>query len=1090
MRRLAAISASLWLLLLSFISIKAFAQLGNVSSNSNYHNRIEYQNFHWQVFHTPSFHLYFPRGANSLSAFIARELLPAKSLIQKRMGGNAATPAAIIIYPSLGSQYESSIGSRETQPLTVPTFVGKGSRMVLHYDGSYKDLKDQLYTGLSRVAWEKEIEQNSSIGNQVKGAIKSEPLPYWFKEGAIRYFAVGWTISQEESFRRILLADSPGSFYFLAAYYPAQTGAAFCYYLSLQQREDAPKQLLYQLRKGKSLDRALRLVCKQPADSLYRACFDWYRQRFNGSTRAEIGLFTKQDSSNNDNETQSEEAISNASIKLLKRVAKKGTVNNYQLDPSGKNLAFTVSFPTHSRSVYIASLKERSASNASDVHRVCTYQLPPWMKDHKADQFPILNWTAQGSELLVVYPQKGKLTVSHISAGGNIIRKTALPFIDGLSSIRSLGSDRYLLTAWVHGQSDLVIYDANKEKYLPVINDVPDDGEPAISPENGATVSSPDQQNAIAAKPIYFSSSRKGDTAFGQDSLHVYHGIYRVASSKVMPVLTDTNVFTSYTNPILIDDKHLLLLATIKGKTSLALLDLNHAQDAKEQSTAKDLLLLGGSLYPYQYASNTRRITFFRREKDSIEVVSGSIDQWIENAKANAIADTMLSPWLLDYQARITAKQKEDSILRAARDAGGSSFLEGIFSSMNKDKRGGKDAKSDSSAYQYTPAKAKPYVLQLYSAYFFAKVNNDYFINRYQPYRAFQGSFKFPEVGGMVQGGLSDLFEHHNLSIAYRLPAGSEGSMFFTKYSNTAKRLDWSLAYYRNVESLHPDPDRAWVDEDGRHYPNTAKVKTHYYELGLSYPLSNYSTIGGNIFFRKDRTVFLATDLYSLTFPALTEMWAGIPLWLESKHLRPTLSNLHRGWEGSVATDVFKSFSGKETFVGAINLSAQWHQPIYKYITLVVKGQAAYSGGDRKVLYNLGGVDNSLTPRIDSTVHFRQSAPYAFQKLVTPFRGYLQNSLYGSRYALLNADVYFPLFESLIPIETAFPSINQLQVGLFVDVARAGGDTRYTTAEKGWLYSYGFSARTKLAGYPLRFDIGWPGRFSNAPVWYLSLNLL
>ena len=153
-------------------------------------------------------------------------------------------------------------------------------------------------------------------------------------------------------------------------------------------------------------------------------------------------------------------------------------------------------------------------------------------------------------------------------------------------------------------------------------------------------------------------------------------------------------------------------------------------------------------------------------------------------------------------------------------------------------------------------------------------------------------------------------------------------------------------------------------------------------------------------------------------------------------------------------------------------MNVSWHKPLYKYITLVLQGHAGYSGGDHSVLYNLGGVDNNITPRVDSTVHFSQDAPYAFQALVTPFRGYYQNSLYGSRYALLNADIYFPLFQSLIPLETPLSFLNNLQLGLFTDLAAACGKPLYSTAGKGWQTAYGFSARTTLADtlYALIWD--------------------
>lgn len=36
---------------------------------------------------------------------------------------------------------------------------------------------------------------------------------------------------------------------------------------------------------------------------------------------------------------------------------------------------------------------------------------------------------------------------------------------------------------------------------------------------------------------------------------------------------------------------------------------------------------------------------------------------------------------------------------------------------------------------------------------------------------------------------------------------------------------------------------------------------------------------------------------------------------------------------------------------------------------------------------------------------------------------------------------------------------------------------------------HGLSARSKLAGYPIRFDIAWPGRFNKKPLFYFSLNI-
>ena len=142
------------------------------------------------------------------------------------------------------------------------------------------------------------------------------------------------------------------------------------------------------------------------------------------------------------------------------------------------------------------------------------------------------------------------------------------------------------------------------------------------------------------------------------------------------------------------------------------------------------------------------------------------------------------------------------------------------------------------------------------------------------------------------------------------------------------------------------------------------------------------------------------------------------------------------------------------------------------------------------MLYIFGGQNNNVTPRVDTAVHFSQSAPFAFQSLVAPFRGYYQNCLYGNQYLLANADLYFPLFQTLIPIETPLPAINNLQPGLLADFGAARQTWNYLYPEPGKsLWSFGMGMRTTLAGYPLRLEVAWPGTFKKQPVWYFSLSL-
>ena len=981
--------------------------------------RFQYHSYHWRTFHTSAFHIYFPVGYDSLCAHIAGRMPGATALIRKRMATSLQQTPNILVYPSADQLYESNAGSSETKDVTLPTFIAKGSRLLLAYTGSYEDVDRQLNEALVRAIWEAQL--NEGLEAQAAGTVHTDQVPYWMKEGMIRYFAHGWPLEAEDQLLQSITTMQPCHWEAIAGTQQALAGQALCYYLSRAYYPEVPMQLYFLLRKRKPLPRALRLITKTEADSVLAGCLDFYRSRI-------LQPDAPKDST--------------GQLTIIPR--KKGKVFSVLADPAQEVVAYTIS-TWHRRTVYLYDLRTRQTT------RVIHYDLPPWINDHSSDLYPLLAWN--GKELLVTLPVKKDITIRRYDRNGHLRDRFPQEGVDGVSTV--LPDDKnFLLAAWRKGQSDIVRYNSQRNKYTPLTYDRYDDGEPVINEKY---------------KVIYFVSNRpltskKEDTICRQ-------GIFRLKENQVSFMTVDQegdNI--RWQLPQVLPDGRIIATTTQNGRRQFAELF--------------DQPILGPLFQPAQFSANGKDVLISRSTRDSLFISRQDLDTWLGDSTAN-----QPSPWLNDYGTMAAARAKEDSLLRAAAGNNQPSFLDGMLSRGRTKEQQSARQDSVAQALKYEPGKVHPYLLQLYSAYFIAKVNNDYFFNRYQPYLAYQGMFKAPATGGMAQGGFSDLFENHHFTIAYRIPAGSEGSDFFVRYRNTAKKTDWGLAYYRKAEDLKPDPYRNWKDEDGRTYPNTAKVKTNYYEVFLQHPLSYFSAVEATLGFRQDKTVFLATERYSLDFPPVKSLWSMLTVAYKINRLQSTLPLLSKGFRGGVAVDVFKGFTQRQDALVGLSLHGAWHKPIYKYITLVVQAKAGYSAGDRRILYNLGGVENNVTPRIDSTVHFAQEAPFAFQTLITPFRGHYQNSLYGSQYALLNADVYFPLFQTLIPLETPLSAINNLQLGVFSDIAAAGGNKNYTTAAKGWQAAYGLSARTTLAGYPLRFDIAWPGDFSKQPVWYLSLNV-
>lgn len=998
------------------------------------YQRVQYQKLHWRAYHAKQFSIYFPAdAADSLYRLVAVEMPQAMERIRKATLKEVPANINVVIYPSVNKAYESNIGMYEPGRYPYPVFVNRGKRVVISFNGSYTELKADLDEALVRAMWESQVkggEGEPSASTNKKGT--AADIPYWFKEGAIRYFAHHWRIEDEGKFRQSFASQHFTSWQQVTNWQPRLAGQAFCYFVDQQYFPKATAQTIFQLKKKKSLARAIRLVTKTDLDSLTSKCLRYYAIRF---------------------EAKSDTDAKATTITTIHHP--KGIVQCLLLNQSKTHAVYTVLY-NNKRTVYISDLKTGISRKAT------TYKLPPWIDEHSKDQYPLLQWHKNDQQFYVALPVKGKVTIKRYSVDGTMEEQTILEGVDGIRSFQPLSDREFLLTAYREGQSDIISYNDNKGNVTGFTDDEYDDASPIQTGDGNGLLWMGNRPKKYNERRIYLIG-----VGYKKDTL--YQGVYRKTDTLITPLLVDSIGYVKYDRPVLLSDNRLLLTTTKSGKEQYLLLNYE---------TGKTEPL--GDFEPAQYITRSDEMTSYKVVGDSISFSVLSFKSWLNEHKVNDIK----SAWLQDYDKMKEAQAKEDSLLNRGKDTTHYA-MDDIFKSRpdekaKKGKKRDKAVKGDG---------AEPYILQLHSAYFTAQVNNNYFINRYQPYFNYQGQFKFPEVGGMTKGGFTDLLENHHFNISYRLPAATEGSDINIRYENTAQKVDWGFSYFRKVETLKPDTKRNWVDENGRQYPSNAKVKTHHYEFLVRRPLTFYSAITLQLALRQDRTIFLATDKYTLDFPALENAWSINTLSYRINKLKPTLPGLFTGYKANGFLDGFKGSDKTGPFVFGLTTSVEWHKPLYKYITLVTQVHAGYSGGDEKILYNLGGTNNNVTPQQDTSVHFAQAAPYAFQTLVAPFRGRLQNSLYGNKYALINLDVYVPIFQTLIPLQTPLPFINNLQFGMLCDMATARETWHIPSAKGNSLVSYGFSMKSSLAGYPLRIDLAWPGTFSRKPLWYFSLSL-
>ena len=114
-----------------------------------------------------------------------------------------------------------------------------------------------------------------------------------------------------------------------------------------------------------------------------------------------------------------------------------------------------------------------------------------------------------------------------------------------------------------------------------------------------------------------------------------------------------------------------------------------------------------------------------------------------------------------------------------------------------------------------------------------------------------------------------------------------------------------------------------------------------------------------------------------------------------------------------------------------------------------------------------------------------------------PLRGFDYNARSGSKFALMNAELRFPMFKYLVfgPLPLAFQNIQGV---LFTDIGTVWTDNKKLQlfhkeddrlATKDLLVGMGFGTRIFLLYFPVKFDVAWSYDFQrfSMPKYYISL---
>jgi hypothetical protein len=409
------------------------------------------------------------------------------------------------------------------------------------------------------------------------------------------------------------------------------------------------------------------------------------------------------------------------------------------------------------------------------------------------------------------------------------------------------------------------------------------------------------------------------------------------------------------------------------------------------------------------------------------------------------------------------------------------------------------DPKTDK-IVRFNPSRIVPYRLKFRTDDLKTTVDNSLLFEGLESYAGTPNDFRTPPAGILAKGVFKDLFEDYILSGGVRVPLTFNGAEYFMVFDNKKHRIDRRIALYRKSQSYKINNNNsASSPESQRNRLNTVLGQ---YEI--RYPVDLYTSFRATGTLRQDRSFQLATDDLSLNGKTLTEQRAAIRLSAVFDNTIDIDLNIRTGSRGKFWIEAVKGvqinpeqsqFNLKNGFMTVIGLDARHYQRLDRRSIFATRLAGGTSFGSERILYFLGGVDQSLFPKFNNKIPIPTGDDFAFQTSATSVRGFAFNIRNGNSFAVWNNEIRVPIFKYFSQKPTLGAFWRNFQLVGFFDAGTAwqgkspydkenpinitqisNPPTVYVTVNyfrDPIVAGYGFGVRSTLFGFYLRADYGW-----------------
>ena len=1028
------------LFMVVFVNLPLSAQFYYGSQVDFGKRKVQYGKFLWSYYQYDKYDVYFYQNGRQLAIHAQSVIEKNLEAIEQKFNTNIDDKFNVLIFNTLSDFNQTNLGtlSKSTYTSGGITYI-IGNKIFIYFNGDITNFDTQLLAGLYKLVIEKSV--NSTYFKAI--LTNSEKRIDWFSDGMISYYTDTWTTNTDALFRDLIKSGKVKNLTSTDEKYAVIVGHSVWKYIAEYYNYDLPEEMFLRAIQMSNpynvFETALGLSFKE----FSKAWYNYYSNMYATSGGLDMNLH------------------SSLPIKI-----KKGELRRIKFSNDGRYLAYSTN-ESGLKKIFIVDIK-----NGNKIKRV--YKTGFRSYNITDDTYPVFAWHPNSTVLAVATEEKGNAKLFFYDTKSNNIffpknMMSSLMFQKILSMSYSADAKSMILSAVKNGRTDIYLLNITSGVAKQITNDIYNDVNPQFIGKAGQ---------------IIFSSNRNSGNG-------IYHDLYKVDLNFPDTVVQLTNTMLDDEINVQPDDD-IYYLSDHSGYYNIYRAQFDSAISFVDTATH------------YNYHINTLSKTDIRENiidydillgkmffavkgKEGFKIISGDINtvfasvagddvagqSKILSYKADSVRSAMTNTDSKPLFFNVSEKDKSGDVLTRDKLFGISDNKDDI--SVQRKEEMSQDERFD---------KWKNYKPQFFINKLITQIDVSSMNKSYQQFSGGQGPIYMYKGFNVLTGvGVTDLMEDYSITGAISLGRDIMNNEYAVSFSDLSRMVDKEFVFHRFTNITNPD---LLLKE---------KLRTHEVMYKMTYPFTEFFHVGGSIIYRNHRNMRINFgDVESLGNKDATSNWVGLLGTMTYDNTIDLCQNIMTGTRFKVFAEYHQLVTKSMHNLIVTGFDFRNYQRIHREMIFAWRVAGSYSFGTDRLVYYLGGVDNWINPDYNYDLPVADGMDYAYQTIATNLRGHPQNTRNGPNFAVVNAEVRFPVVRYFAkkPLRSKF--LNSIQLIGFCDAGSAWNGFNPFSDENSlfnkkygrtpvhvdvieqvnpFVVGYGAGVRFAILGYFVRLDYGW-----------------